>query len=173
MHTQLIPLDHEMIDKQVESEMEFVQKMIESIRTIRGELNIAPSKDIQVIIRLSPRRTIESIRRYEGYLQRLAKIASVSFVENEVRPRHAANAVVDGEEFFVPLEGIIDLNVERTRLKKEMDRIAGIVTGISGKLNNENFLSRAPKDVVEKEREKLDTFARTLEKLTRTYEALG
>jgi valyl-tRNA synthetase len=89
------------------------------------------------------------------------------------RPKFAASAVVQGEELFIPLEGIIDIDVEKTRLKKEIDRITGVLTGIRNKLSNDSFVSRAPKDVVEKEKEKQSSFETNLEKLQKSYDALG
>jgi valyl-tRNA synthetase len=66
---------------------------------------------------------------------------------------------------FVPLEGLIDLGVERARLQKEIDRIEGMLRGIRGKLGNESFVAKAPPDVVDKEREKLHSFETTQAKL--------
>jgi len=172
MHASLVPVDHELVDKRVEDEMAFVQKMVDAIRNIRGEMGIPPSKDLSAIVRLTPRRTIESVKRYEGYLQRLARVTSVSFIEEDVRPKYCASAVVDGEEFFVPFEGLIDIDLERKRLRKEIDRITDIVASIRTKLGNANFLQKAPKDVVTKEREKLENFENTLEKLENNYQAL-
>jgi valyl-tRNA synthetase len=65
----------------------------------------------------------------------------------------------------VPLEGVIDLNVERQRLQKEIDRLSGMSESIRNKLTNESFIGRAPKDVVGREREKLAAFELNLEKL--------
>jgi valyl-tRNA synthetase len=174
MLSQLIPADLTRIEKTVEDEMAFVQSVIESIRNIRGEMNIAPSREIALIMKLSPARQAERLKQYEGYLQRLARVTSVSYLSAQgARPKFAASAVVQGEELFIPLEGIIDIDVEKTRLKKEIDRITGVLTGIRNKLSNDSFVSRAPKDVVEKEKEKQSSFETNLEKLQKSYDALG
>lgn len=173
MRSQIFQPDTRMIDKQVEDEMGFVQSVIESIRNIRGEMSIPPSKEISLIMKLSPTRQAERLKQYEGYLQRLARVTSLSFIFNGARPKLAASAVVQGEELFVPLEGLIDVEVERGRLKKEIDRLTGVLRGIRSKLSNESFVARAPKDVVEKEKEKQATFETNLEKLQKSYEALS
>jgi valyl-tRNA synthetase len=173
MHAPLFPADHEFIDRQAEEEMAFVQKMIETLRAIRGEMSIPPSTEISVVIRLSQNRSIDSIRKYEGYLSRLARVTAVTFIESDVRPHHSASAVVDGEEFFVPLEGVIDLEVEKARLQKEIERVSGMLENIRNKLNNSNFLGKAPEDVVRKEREKLQHFGETLEKLEKNFQTLN
>ncbi|MEK9137435.1 MAG: class I tRNA ligase family protein, partial [Bacteroidota bacterium] len=173
MRSQLFKADDRMIDKQVEDEMGFVQSVIESVRNIRGEMSIAPSKEIALVMKLSPARHADRLKQYEGYLQRLARVTSLSFLRDGARPRLSASAVVQGEELFVPLEGLIDIEVEKTRLRKEIERLTGVLNGIRGKLNNESFVARAPKDVVEKEKEKQATFETNLEKLQKSYEALS
>jgi valyl-tRNA synthetase len=80
---------------------------------------------------------------------------------------------VDGEELFVPLEGLIDIGIEQARLKKEIERVESLVKGITGKLKNPSFVEKAPKEVVEKEQEKLQNMSETLIKLKKNFEALA
>ncbi len=152
--------------------MAFVQRVIESLRNIRGEMGIAPSKEISVVMKMGHARTPESLQPYQGYLERLARVASLSFLSDGARPKLSASAVVEGEELFVPLEGLIDIEREKARLKKEIDRVSDLVTGIRKKLGNRNFIAKAPPEVVDKEKEKLDNFGQTLEKLEKNYDAL-
>ncbi len=173
MRAQIFEADTKLIDKQVEDEMAFVQSVIESIRNIRGEMNIAPSKEISLVMKLSPARHADRLKQYEGYLQRLARVTSLSFISNGARPKLAASAVVQGEELFIPLEGLIDLEFEKARLKKEIDRLNGVLNGIRTKLNNESFVAKAPKEVIEKEKEKQSIFEMNIEKLQKSYEALS
>lgn len=168
----------EFINTHVESEMLFVQQVIEALRTIRGEMNIAPSKEIALVMKLggereSKERRAESIEQYAGYLKRLARVTSLTFVKDSTRPKGAASAVVQGEELFVPLEGLIDIVAEKARLKKEIDRVTELLKSVQSKLSNSGFTDKAPKEVVEKEREKLNSFSATVEKLQRSYDALS
>ena len=172
MHAQLLAVDTSCIAPDVEQEMAFVQNVIDALRTLRSEMTIPPSKEITLQMRVSHGHSAESVRRYEGYLQRLARVTSLTFLSGKGRPKIAASSVVDGEELFVPLEGVIDLEVERARLQKEIDRVASMLEGVRRKLNNESFVEKAPKDVVDKEREKLDAFAHTMEKLENNLERL-
>ncbi len=165
--------DRSFINKQVEDEMAFVQNVIESVRAIRGEMSIAPSKEISVVMKLRDGKDADSIKKYDGYFRRLAKVTSVSFITDQSRPRLSATAVVQGDELFVPLEGIIDIEVEKARLRKEIERVSSLLKSVQAKLSNENFVAKAPKEVVEKEQEKLNTFSETLEKLQRNYAALS
>lgn len=172
MRAPMVEPDGRFINKQVEQEMAFVQSIIESVRTIRGEMSIAPSKEVSLIMKLRDGRDPESIRRYDGYLKRLAKVRSLSFITDQSRPKLSATAVVQGDELFVPLEGLIDIEVEKARLQREIARISGLLKSTQAKLDNPNFVEKAPKDVVEKEKEKLETFTETLTKLQRNYQAL-
>jgi valyl-tRNA synthetase len=81
--------------------------------------------------------------------------------------------VVDGEEIFVPLAGLIDVDRERARLAAEAQRIAGLLRGIDGKLANERFLAQAPAEVVERERSKGENYRTTIAKLEATLRSLG
>ena len=173
MRTPLVKGDAALVDRKEEEEMAFVQKVIEAVRNIRGEMGIAPSKNISLLMKMSDARTSESVQAYAGYLQRLARVASLSFLGKMERPRLSASAVVEGEELFVPLEGVIDIEVEKTRLKKEIARCEGVILGIRNKLENSNFVEKAPREIVVKEEEKLENFGRTLEKLEKSYEALS
>jgi len=172
MRASMVVPNPDMVDKNVESQMAFVQNLIDALRNIRGEMGIAPSKEINVVMKSSPTRSEESIRKYEGYLQRLARVASFSFVDDTHRSRHSATAVVDGEEIFVPLEGLIDLSVEQSRLAKEIERVAELREGVKKKLDNPGFVAKAPRDVVEKEKDKMESFSKTLEKLRKSHAAL-
>jgi valyl-tRNA synthetase len=136
-------------------------------------MGIAPSRDISLVMKLGEAHTPESIQRYAGYLRRLARVSSLSFTHDGGRPAMSASAVVDGEELYVPLQGIIDIDVEKARLRKEIDRLAGMVQGVRHKLSNEDFLARAPREIVQREKEKLDNFSTTLEKLQRNLQALS
>lgn len=157
--------DTMMVDQQVEREMAFVQGVIDALRNIRGEMGIPPAKDITVLMRLSDDRSPASVEKYSGYLRRLARVTSLSFLTANARPKLSASSVVQGQELFIPLEGLIDIEMERVRLKKEIERLSSLVHGIRAKLANANFVDRAPKEVVEKEREKLASFSATLTKL--------
>ncbi|MBP1649772.1 MAG: valS, partial [Bacteroidetes bacterium] len=172
MRARIAPAEMSFVDTDVEKEMAFVQNVIETIRTIRSEMGIAPSKDISLLMRLTGEPARASIRRYEGYLQRLARVTSLGFIDEMTRPKLSASAVVDGKELFVPLEGLIDLEIERARLQKEIDRLAGMLDGVQRKLANESFVAKAPPDVVEREREKLDAFGHAMEKLEKSLEML-
>ncbi len=160
------------IDKNVEDEMAFVQNTIDSIRNIRGELSVPPSKEIAIVISFPERTKAEVIQKYQGYFQRLARVIKIEQLKDGQKPKQAASAVVEGGEVFIPLEGIIDLNAERERIEKEIAHNQKMFDSIQSKLANDSFVSKAPQAVVDKEREKLEHFKTSLEKLKKNLERL-
>jgi len=172
MVSQFPVTDKKWIDKNTESEMSFVQNTINSIRNIRGELSVPPSKEIEIIVSFPDHKKEEIIKKYQNYFQRLARVVKIEQLKNGAKPKQAASAVVDGGEVFIPLEGLIDLNAERERIQKELTRVQGMFDSINRKLTNESFVSKAPKDVVDKEREKLEHFRANMEKLQKNLDRL-
>ena len=165
-------LDTSCIDKNTEAEMAFVQNVINSVRNVRGELSVPPSKEISLIINFTGDSREDILKKYRGYFQRLARVTDIQTLRKGEKPKNAASAVVEGGELFIPLEGLIDLGAERERIQKEIDHIRSMVESTGKKLANESFVSRAPKEVVDKEREKLEIFKANLEKLQKNLEQL-
>ena len=139
----------ELINPQADKDMEVVENIVTAIRNIRGEMNIPPSKRINVLL-----KTNEVSERQIDYIKKLARVEDLKAGENIVKPKASASSVVKSSEIYIPLEGLIDLDVERQRLQKEITRLEGSLAGIEKKLSNEKFVSGAPADVVEKERTK-------------------
>src|SRR3989339_1522690 len=141
--------DKSLINTEAEKEMEFVQDIITAIRNIRGEMNIAPSKFVKAFLKSA------SVKDYQlEYIKKLAKVEEVQVSEAITKPKASASTIIKNCEIYVPLEGLIDLDVEKNRLQKEISRLEGLLVGIDKKLSNEKFVSNAVPEVVEKERMK-------------------
>jgi valyl-tRNA synthetase len=165
--------DERWIDQKTEDEMAFVQNVINAVRNIRGENNIAPSKEIKVQVRLADGTSEQIFQTYDKYLRKLARVSGIEILASGAKPKLASSAVVDGSEIFVPLEGLIDVEAERGRLEKEIARLQQAVEATERKLANSSFVDRAPKEVVDREREKLSSFKTTIEKLKTNVEHLS
>ena len=139
--------------------------MINAVRNIRGENNIPPSKEISLQILSASNDRGSAIKTYGSYLKKLGRVENVEMISAKAKPKLASSAVVDGVELFVPLAGLIDVAAVRLRLEKEIARLQALVDSIEKKLSNAQFVERAPKDVVEKEREKQTSFKANIEKL--------
>ncbi len=168
-------IDHHYINQKIEDELNFVIKVIEAVRNIRGELNVAPSKHIEVHMHLQGEfgekltTDINAMQGLLNYIDRLCRAKTIPTWARETatfeRPKASASAVVYETEIFIPLAGIIDLDAERKRLEKEIMRLNGLVESIERKLTNASFVAKAPKEVVEKEREKQKNITMNMEKL--------
>ncbi len=165
-------VDEQWIDGRTEEDMAFVQNVISAVRNIRGENNIAPSKEVAVLVRSETPESLAVFATYEKYLKKLARVSSIGTIDSGVKPQLASSAVVQGTEIFVPLEGLIDLGAERARLEKEIARLESAVEGIRKKLGNPQFVDRAPQEVVQKEREKMESFHSNIDKLRLNLEQL-
>jgi len=152
--------DEKKIDEKSENEISYLQNIITALRNIRGEMNIPPSKKIDAFI-----KTDELTTSQIKYITSLAKVNNIRFSSNIEKPKASASSVVDNIEIYVPLEGLIDLNVEKERLQKEVNRLQGVLNGVTKKLSNEKFVNNAPKEVVERERQKQNDWNNSLEKL--------
>jgi valyl-tRNA synthetase len=170
------------INQTVEDELNFVIKVIEAVRNIRGELNVVPSKQIEVHMHLHGEfgeKLAVNPNEIQGLLNYIDRLCRARTVPTWARasepftpPKASASAVVDGTEIYVPLVGIIDLDAERKRLEKEIARLQGLIDGIGKKLTNASFVERAPKEVVEKEREKQRNMSENMAKLQANLEQL-
>ena len=172
MNERLPASDPSMIDEGAVEQMAFLQQVVESVRTIQGEMNVPSGKSCDVVISAQTEQQVQAILNNTHFLERLARIANVQAAVGLPRPRLSASTVVGGAEVFVPLEGLIDVEVERQRLEKEISRVGGLLKGIESKLGNEKFLSNAPADVVEREKDKQANFRLTVEKLRATLQSL-
>ncbi len=164
--------DEKYINTQIEKDAWFMMEVVNAVRNIRGELQVPPSTEINVLFRFSNAERKESVATFESYLKRLGKVGAIGFLNDGEKPKLSSSAIVDGEEIFIPLEGLIDMEKEQARIEKEIARVQSLYESITQKLANENFVSRAPKDVIEKEREKLVTFQQTVQKLKVSLEDL-
>lgn len=149
-----------LVNKRAEEEIDFVQKVVTAIRNIRGEMNIPPSKQIDVILKGD-----ELSQHQSKYICSLARVQNLEASPSALKPKASASAITKGAEIYIPLEGIIDLDVERQRLEKEMNRLQGMLTGVSKKLSNEKFVKNAPADVVEREKVKQVDWQNSIEKI--------
>lgn len=161
------------IKTQIENEMIYLQNVIGAIRSIRSEMNIAPSIKLNVSMRVSDEKRILLFEQNNSILKKLTNVEEFIIGKDITKPQASASAIIMGDEIFVPLKGLIDLDVERNRLEKEILRLENQLHGVMAKLNNEKFTSSAPKDILEKELSKKENFSSSIEKLKISLLELG
>ena len=109
---------------------------------------------------------------YMDYYRELARIKQATIGDDVKKPPMSASAVIPGAEIFIPLEGLIDIESERTRLSKELENLKGQLEKLSKKLANADFLANAPADVVSRDRAKKTDFESRVQKLNQNLEQL-
>jgi len=143
-------------DGDADAAIEWLKGVIVGIRNIRGEANIKPSREIELLLQNGGVADKSLSETTAPLLKRLARITDIRWLETSDTPPPNALALVGDLKVMVPLAGLIDLDGEKVRLKKEIDRVEMDLGRIEKKLGNENFVSKAPEEVVEKERKKAD-----------------
>ncbi|WP_148134755.1 valine--tRNA ligase [Candidatus Formimonas warabiya] len=143
---------------QEEEDMNLVMDVVRSVRNIRAEMNVPLGKRVNMVI-LTDETSKAVLEKGKGYLAGLCQADTVEFFPPHTeKPEQAAAAVVKGIEIFVPLKDLIDLDKEISRLEKEVGNMDKELARLHGKLNNADFLAKAPAQVVEKEKAKEEEY---------------
>ncbi|MFO1141817.1 MAG: valine--tRNA ligase [Amaricoccus sp.] len=144
----------ELIDADADAEMNWVIGLIETIRSVRSEMNVpAGARATLVQLALTPAQ-VEALERNRAMVAKLARIDR--FESAPEAPRGAVTLTVQGATFCLPLADVIDIAAERERLRKALDKLGKEAQGIRGKLANEAFVAKAPEDVVDEQRTRLE-----------------
>ena len=161
----------ELVDSKAEKTMGFLQDIIISVRTIRGQMNVPPGKKADMVVRMHGDSKLV-LEKYGDVIKSLCGIREISVGEFLDKPPYSAVAVIRDMEIFLPLEGLIDVALEQERLEKREADLKIYISNIQKKLSKRDFLSRAPKKVVEREGKKLIEMNNELKMLTINLEML-
>ena len=141
------------VDEVAENQMGAVMEVVKVIRNLKNEIGVEPRKKSEVILKISNAELAEVLKSNKKYISDLAAAAPVTFADE--KPEHALSGVAEGVEIFLPLKNLIDTDKEISRLTKELDKLRKGIASTENKLKNEKFISKAPAEVVQAEREKL------------------
>jgi valyl-tRNA synthetase len=161
-----------LINESMESDFDLLKSCIIALRTIRSENNIPPDKTGTAVIIPADKAASNWLASQTAVINTFARLSETVVDENARKPGFAGSAVVRGNQIFLSLEGLIDKKVEIDRLTKEVARLKSMANNTKAKLESENFASRAPADVVEKEREKYQGILVNLEKTEKALKDL-
>ena len=142
------------VNEEAEKDIEWLKGVIIAVRNLRGEMDISPAKSINLLLRNGTQADRESLETHKPYLKKLAKLENISWLEADEEVPVSATQRFNELEILVPLEGLIDIDDERARLTKEIDKLISALTLVEKKLNNEKFASNAPPAIVQKEEQK-------------------
>ena len=165
------PTDAGLEAPDAEAEIGWVVDLITAIRSVRAEMNIVPATQLPLVLAAASAETRARAERWQEFVQRLARVASISFADTP--PPGSVQLLIRGEIAALPLKGVIDLAAERARLEKERQKVEADIKRVDAKLGNADFLARAPEEVVDGEREKLEEAQARQAKIAEALERLS
>lgn len=170
------PMPHvqkDLISKKDEGDMRFLIDLVVSIRNIRHEMEIPHTSMIEAAAVTKSSKAARLIERNLSYLKDLAKVEKVEIVKSLKQPlKQSASAVVEGVTVYIPLAGLIDVTAEKKRLQAKVDALSNDLKRTESKLKNKSFTTKAPKDVVNKVKERRDSLKESVSKLKKNITML-
>jgi valyl-tRNA synthetase len=165
MHSEWPTVKSEWDDGEAEKEMLALQNVIRSVRNIRAEMNVAPKKPIDMLIKTASDYETKIFEANQNYIERFCNPASLKIGTDIQTPEKSVSAVISGADIFLPLSGLINIDDEVSRLTKELGKMNAEVDRVEKKLSNPRFVDKAPEQVVNQEREKQADYLQKRDKL--------
>jgi valyl-tRNA synthetase len=159
-------------DEHAVADIEWLRKFILGVRQIRGEMDIPPGKPLPVILENASAADQRRAAEHVSLLERVGRVESVTLLADGEEPPAAATALLDETRLLVPMKGMIDVEAERKRLGKQMDKLQADLGRARSKLDNPNFVNNAPADVVTQEKQRAADFERQVAQLSEQLEKL-
>jgi valyl-tRNA synthetase len=159
-------------DQDAEARVERLIEVVRALRNLRSEMSLPPGREIDVLVAATDAAASADLPALREPIRTLARIGALEVIGDGARPGGSALAVAGGFELYVPLAGLIDVAAERERLEREIERVTKDLTAVRRKLDNDDFMSRAPEEIVAKERAKAAELAGKDELLRRGLERL-
>ncbi|MBZ4038423.1 valine--tRNA ligase [Novilysobacter selenitireducens] len=154
-------------------DVEWLKAMVTALRRIRSELNVPPARQVTLLLAGGDASDHARTDRFAGSLRFLNRLERIEWLDDAGTAPASAAAVVGDLRLLVPLEGLVDLDAERTRLDKELKKVESEIGKCRGKLASDTFVSNAPPAVVEQERKRLADWTTQLEALAAQRAKLG
>lgn len=153
------------VDTQAVQEIEWVKAFILGVRRIRAEMDIAPSKALPVLVQNGSADDEQKWQSHDRLIIHLARLEKVTWLDAHTNAPESAIALVGEMQILIPLAGLIDKEAELKRLNKEMEKLNRELSKCTAKLDNPNFTARAPKNIVEKEQQRVTEMTASLQQL--------
>ncbi len=159
-------------NEKAEQQMSAIIEIIRSIRNIRAEANVPPSKKVTAVFAGSQIQN-DMLRQHIDYIKNLGGLDNYQFIAaDDPKPEKSVSAIAGGVTIFIPLAGLVDVARERERLTKELAQLETEYVKVASRLESPAFSSKAPPQVVEKEKEKLTAFADKISKIKERLQEL-
>lgn len=154
-------------------EFEFMFNFISTIRNVKSELNIPLNKETDVYVSCPNREKKGTLNKYSNFIKDISNIKDFKIEDSVEKPEHSITGVVEDLQLFILLEGVVDLEKEKTRIEKKLKDLEGHLNDSNNKLDNQQFLEKAPKEVVEKEKEKNKKLTQEKERLVKNLKDIS
>ena len=161
-----------LLDDAAEAEMDWVIRLISEVRAVRSEMNVPPGARIPLMVRDVDAVSQARLGNHADVIRALARLDSVDSGDGAV-PKGAVQSVIDGASLILPLSDVIDIDAERARLQREIDKLQAEIGKLDKKLANTSFLEKAPEHVVEEQRERKAEAERASAKLSDALERIA
>ncbi|MBW3139554.1 valine--tRNA ligase [Ferrimonas balearica] len=155
--------DDSLVNESAKAELEWIKQFIVAVRNVRGELNVGPSKPLNVLLKNAGEQELARIDANRIMLTRLANLESIEVLEGDAPM--STTQIIGEMELLIPMAGLIDVDAELARIDKQIAKLAQDADRVEKKLSNQGFLAKAPEAVVAKEQAKLDEAKRDIAKL--------
>lgn len=142
------------VDDNAASEINWLIQLISDIRTARAEMNVPAGAKLDMLVSGAKKETNTAIKAQADVLKRLARLETIDTLDGDA-PNGAISVVVGEATYYLPLAGVIDIEAEKARLSKSLEKLEKEIASVSGRLNNENFVSKAPPHVIEENKQGL------------------
>lgn len=159
------------VDETAEKQIDFIIGIISAIRSVRVEMNVAPSIKAQLLIKDAKENEMDLIRANQVLLTQLARLESIDFIQEA--PKGSVQKIFGTMTLALPLAGLIDVAAEKERLTKEREKLAAYLKGLDAKLSNEAFVSKAPANIIADQRQKQTETRTAIEKIDEAYARLA
>ena len=164
----------EKVNDEVEVTMQLLMDVIDNVRSIRGEMNVPSSSSIEVLIQTPDEKTRAILTEHlSDYINAFTRTSKIDIAEHHDKPDAAAVAVVGDVEIYIPLADIIDIEKEKSRLSRRLEKAAKNLAGIEKTLNNKDFISKAPEEIIKQRRERKAELKAEKARLEKNLEMLG
>ena len=165
-------IQEQMIDKKLEKEAQSIFDLVKEIRNLRSSIEI--KADQKVIISVYPHKKLKYklIEDNADLIKNLAKLEALKILDSSARPTSAISAVIEHIDIYLHLSGLLDISKEKHKIKEKIAELEKIRNAKEQRIKNSEFLKKAPKEIVEKEKESIEELKNSLKRLVRMYHEL-
>lgn len=151
-------------DKDAQAEIDWMIRMVTEIRSVRSDMNVPASAKIRMMVKDAGAATASRLAAYDEIIRRMARIETIEMTKEA--PKGSIQTILDEATIVLPIAEIIDLDKERDRLKKEIDKLSANITRIDLKLSDEKFVNNAPAEIIAEQKARREESETALKKLS-------